>query len=302
MRTGPQRWIRVGGTDIPRATYPTARQRRQGFGRDAPPSARVAAQASHGRDRRAAAAHCQSRCPDGAAGPPCAPRRRPTPERSHGLPHRLPDHRPRRRGAGRGAGPHDGGGHARRRARRPGPRPARLEAAARRRAPARTGPVPRRLRRRAGGDHRLAAAASMDGDRGDGAGRAPQRSRPRGDMSAQSAPVALITGASQGIGASLVAAYRKLGYAVLGTSRTTAPSDDPLIVVVQGDIAVAETAERVVDEAIDRFGRVDTLVNNAGVFLAKRFTDYTCEDYDLVTGVNLAGFFHITRRAIPHMV
>jgi len=121
-------------------------------------------------------------------------------------------------------------------------------------------------------------------------------------MSAQSAPVALITGASQGIGASLVAAYRKLGYAVLGTSRTIATSDDPMIVVVQGDIAVAETAERVVDEAIDRFGRVDTLVNNAGVFLAKRFTDYTCEDYDLVTGVNLAGFFQITRRAIPHMV
>jgi NAD(P)-dependent dehydrogenase (short-subunit alcohol dehydrogenase family) len=113
--------------------------------------------------------------------------------------------------------------------------------------------------------------------------------------------VAVITGASQGIGASLVPAYRKLGYAVLGTSRTMAPSDDPMIATVRGDIATADTAERVTREAIERFGRIDTLINNAGVFVAKRFTQYTEEEYELVTGVNLGGFFHITRRAIEHM-
>jgi NAD(P)-dependent dehydrogenase (short-subunit alcohol dehydrogenase family) len=120
-------------------------------------------------------------------------------------------------------------------------------------------------------------------------------------MSDETPRVVVITGASQGIGASLVPAYRRLGYAVLGTSRTIPPSDDPMIATVQGDIATAGTAERVTRHAIDRFGRIDTLINNAGVFLAKRFTQYTDEDYDLVTGVNLGGFFHITRRAIEHM-
>src|SRR5439155_4572446 len=86
------------------------------------------------------------------------------------------------------------------------------------------------------------------------------------------------------------------------TSRTIRPpSDDPMIATVQGDITTADTAERVTRYATDRFGRIDTLINNPGVFLAKRFTQYTDEDYDLVTGVNLGGFFHITRRAIEHM-
>ena len=120
-------------------------------------------------------------------------------------------------------------------------------------------------------------------------------------MSDETPRVVVITGASQGIGASLVPAYRRLGYAVLGTSRTIPPSDDPMIATVQGDIATANTAERVTRHAIDRFGRIDTLINNAGVFVAKRFTQYTDEDYDLVTGVNLGGFFHVTRRAIEHM-
>src|SRR5439155_13777069 len=110
-----------------------------------------------------------------------------------------------------------------------------------------------------------------------------------GVMSGETPPVAVITGASQGIGATLVSAYRARGYAVLGTSRTIEPSDDPLMATVQGDIATAATAERVAGEAIDRFGRIDTLINNAGVFVAKRFTQYTDEDYDLVTGVNLGG-------------
>jgi NAD(P)-dependent dehydrogenase (short-subunit alcohol dehydrogenase family) len=120
-------------------------------------------------------------------------------------------------------------------------------------------------------------------------------------MSDETPRVVVITGASQGIGASLVPAYRRLGYAVLGTSRTIPPSDDPMIATVQGDIATADTAERVTQHAIDRFGRIDTLINNAGVFVAKRFTQYTDEDYDVLTRVNLGGFFHITRRAIEHM-
>jgi NAD(P)-dependent dehydrogenase (short-subunit alcohol dehydrogenase family) len=114
--------------------------------------------------------------------------------------------------------------------------------------------------------------------------------------------VAVITGASQGIGAGLVAAYRKLGYAVVATSRTIAPSQDPDVLAVQGDIADSATAQRVIAAGIERFGRIDTLINNAGVFIAKPFTDYTPQDYDAVTGVNLAGFFRITQLAIERML
>jgi NAD(P)-dependent dehydrogenase (short-subunit alcohol dehydrogenase family) len=114
--------------------------------------------------------------------------------------------------------------------------------------------------------------------------------------------VALITGASQGIGAGLAAAFRTAGYAVVGTSRTIGASDEPDFLTVQGDIADAATAERVLEEALGRFGRIDTLVNNAGLFIGKPFTEYTLDDYVAVTGVNLAGFFHITQRAIRQMV
>lgn len=114
--------------------------------------------------------------------------------------------------------------------------------------------------------------------------------------------VAVITGGSQGIGAGAVEAYRKLGYGVVATSRSIEPSTDPEIVTVQGDIASADTAERVIAEALSRFGRIDTVVNNAGAFVAKPFTDYTDDELDLLIGVNLAGFFHLTQRALPHML
>jgi NAD(P)-dependent dehydrogenase (short-subunit alcohol dehydrogenase family) len=114
--------------------------------------------------------------------------------------------------------------------------------------------------------------------------------------------VAVITGASQGIGAALVPAYRKLGYAVVANSRSIAPSDDPGVLAVAGDVAVPGTGARIIAEAIDRFGRVDSLVNNAGVFVAKPFTDYTDGDYDAVTGVNLRGFFEVTRAAVAAML
>lgn len=113
--------------------------------------------------------------------------------------------------------------------------------------------------------------------------------------------VAIITGASQGIGEALVAGYRKLGYAVVANSRTIAASDDPMVLDVAGDIAQPGVGQRLVDAAVERFGRVDTVVNNAGIFIAKPFTDYTDEDYDAVTGVNSRGFFELTRAAIRTM-
>lgn len=121
-------------------------------------------------------------------------------------------------------------------------------------------------------------------------------------MSNAGKKVAVITGASQGIGAALVEAYRKLGYAVVATSRTIAASDDPDVVTVRGDIADPATAERVAASAVERFGRIDTLVNNAGIFVSKPFTEYTREDYDTVTGVNLSGFFRITQLAVEQML
>ena len=114
--------------------------------------------------------------------------------------------------------------------------------------------------------------------------------------------VAIITGAERGIGAGLAAAYRGAGYAVLGTSRSIPASDVPDFLTVQGDITKVETADRVVGQALDRFGRIDTLINNAGIYIGKPFTEYTSEDFAAITAVNLAGFFHITQRVIGEMV
>ncbi|MBP0588694.1 SDR family oxidoreductase [Paraburkholderia sp. LEh10] len=113
--------------------------------------------------------------------------------------------------------------------------------------------------------------------------------------------VIVITGASQGIGAETVKAFRALGHRVVATARTIKPSDDPDLVTVAGDIGDRETARRVIDEAVKRFGRVDTLINNAGIFIAKPFTQYTAEDYAAVLNVNLNGFFHVTQLAIAEM-
>jgi NAD(P)-dependent dehydrogenase (short-subunit alcohol dehydrogenase family) len=114
--------------------------------------------------------------------------------------------------------------------------------------------------------------------------------------------VAVITGASQGIGESLVMAYRKLGFAVVANSRTIGESGDPMVVTVAGDIAQPGVGQRIVDAAMERFGRVDTVINNAGIFIAKPFTDYTDEDFDAVTGVNLRGFFEVSRAAVAAML
>jgi len=113
--------------------------------------------------------------------------------------------------------------------------------------------------------------------------------------------VAVITGASRGIGAGLVAGYRRRGWAVVATARTIKPSEDPDLVTVKGDHADPATANQIVDGALDRFGRIDTLVNNAGVYLSKPFTDYTAADYARAVGVNLTRFFWLTQRAIAEM-
>jgi NAD(P)-dependent dehydrogenase (short-subunit alcohol dehydrogenase family) len=113
--------------------------------------------------------------------------------------------------------------------------------------------------------------------------------------------VAIITGGSQGIGAGLVAGYRGRGWAVVASARTIKPSEDPAVLTVAGDITEPATAGRIIDGALERFGRIDTLVNNAGVYISKPFTDYTAADYATVTGVNLTGFFWVTQRAIAEM-
>ncbi len=121
-------------------------------------------------------------------------------------------------------------------------------------------------------------------------------------MSEQSHRVAIITGGSQGIGAGLVAEYRRRGWAVVATSRTIKPSGDPDLLTVDGDISEAATTDRIISGALRRFGRIDTLINNAGVFISKPFTDYTADDYATVVGVNLTGFFTLTQRTIAEML
>src|SRR6188768_1479449 len=99
--------------------------------------------------------------------------------------------------------------------------------------------------------------------------------------------VVIITGASQGIGADLVKGYRDRNYRVVANSRSIKPSSDPDVLAIAGDIADPSTAQKIVSQAVERFGRVDSLVNNAGIFIAKPFTDYTAEDFASVIAINV---------------
>lgn len=119
---------------------------------------------------------------------------------------------------------------------------------------------------------------------------------------AKTQKVAIVTGASQGIGAGIAKGYRDLGYAVVANSRHITPSNDPSFVTVAGDIGDRAAAQEVVETALARFGRIDTLVNNAGIFIGKPFPDYTLEDLQRVLNVNVAGFFHMTQLVIPEML
>ena len=113
--------------------------------------------------------------------------------------------------------------------------------------------------------------------------------------------VAVITGASQGIGAALVKAYLDRNYRVVATARSVKPSGNADILVVPGDIADRNTAERTISEGLGRFGRIDTLVNNAGIFIGKPFSQYTEADFASILNVNIAGFFHTTQLAVAEM-
>jgi NAD(P)-dependent dehydrogenase (short-subunit alcohol dehydrogenase family) len=114
--------------------------------------------------------------------------------------------------------------------------------------------------------------------------------------------VVIITGGSQGIGAGLVAGYRRQGWAVVAASRAISPGPDPDILTVRADLAEPAAADQIIGAALGRFGRIDTLINNAGVFIGKPFTDYTAADYAAVIDVNLTGFFRLTQRTIAEML
>jgi NAD(P)-dependent dehydrogenase (short-subunit alcohol dehydrogenase family) len=124
----------------------------------------------------------------------------------------------------------------------------------------------------------------------------------RSGESSTSRKVVVVTGASQGIGAGVADSFHRAGYGVVATSRSISSSDASDFLTVKGDIAEVETAKRVVEQAVDRFGRIDSLVNNAGIFISKPFTDYTLDDYLAITAVNLTGFFHMTQHVIRQML
>ena len=115
---------------------------------------------------------------------------------------------------------------------------------------------------------------------------------------------AIVTGASQGIGAGLVEAFLKEGYNVVATSRDVSQSltASPSLVLVDGDIGKQETAAKAVTTAIEHFGTIDVLVNNAGIFRTKPFTEFTIEDFNALVSTNLLGFFCITQLAVKQML
>jgi NAD(P)-dependent dehydrogenase (short-subunit alcohol dehydrogenase family) len=121
-------------------------------------------------------------------------------------------------------------------------------------------------------------------------------------MSQSTDRIAIVTGASQGIGAGLVEALIEKGYGVVATSRTIKEKFGPNVVTVAGDVADRQTAERAVAAALDHFGRIDSLINNAGIFISKPFVDYTPADYAAVMSVNVEGFFHMTQKVLSQML
>jgi NAD(P)-dependent dehydrogenase (short-subunit alcohol dehydrogenase family) len=115
---------------------------------------------------------------------------------------------------------------------------------------------------------------------------------------------AIVTGASGGIGAGLVAAFLKQGYNVVATSRHASQSLTPSasVVAVDGDITQQDTALQAVNAAVEHFGTVDVLVNNAGIVVKKPFTDYTIDDFNALVSTNLLGFFHMTQAVVKQML
>src|ERR1700724_860943 len=124
-------------------------------------------------------------------------------------------------------------------------------------------------------------------------------------MSSAQKPVAIVTGASSGIGLGITLALIKHGYDVVGTSRSISKSKElkasAVLVLIDGDISKKETAVKVAEAAVKHFGRIDLLVNNAGIYIPKPFTDYTPEDFEMMISTNVAGYFFITQQAVTQM-
>jgi NAD(P)-dependent dehydrogenase (short-subunit alcohol dehydrogenase family) len=116
----------------------------------------------------------------------------------------------------------------------------------------------------------------------------------------------IVTGASQGIGAAVVRAFLERGYNVVGTSRNATKSAElkasDKLVLVDGDIGQAATAKKVVEAAIQKFGSIDAVVNNAGIFVAKPFVDYSADDFRSLVSTNLEGYIYITQLAVKQML
>lgn len=117
--------------------------------------------------------------------------------------------------------------------------------------------------------------------------------------------VALVTGASSGIGLAIATALLQHNYNVVALSRTASQrpplADASRFAALDGDVGDERVAQRAVEETVSRFGKLDLLVNNAGIFIAKRFTDYNEDDMQRLVSTNLAGFFHMTQHALRHM-
>ena len=115
----------------------------------------------------------------------------------------------------------------------------------------------------------------------------------------------IVTGGSQGIGAGVVQAFLDRGYAVVATSRNVTKASlpsSPNLALVDGDIGEASTAEKVVQTAIAKFGSIDHVVNNAGIFIAKPFVDYTRQDFEALVSTNLEGFLYVTQLSVKQML
>lgn len=113
--------------------------------------------------------------------------------------------------------------------------------------------------------------------------------------------VVVITGASQGIGAGLVQGFLNRGYQVVANSRSIKPDAATDVLAIAGDVTDPAVAERIIKQTVEKFGRVDTLVNNAGIFISKPFTEYTASDFSNMLSVNLAGFFYVSQEAVRQM-
>jgi NAD(P)-dependent dehydrogenase (short-subunit alcohol dehydrogenase family) len=117
---------------------------------------------------------------------------------------------------------------------------------------------------------------------------------------------AIVTGASQGIGAGLVEAFQKRGYNVVANSRNIAKTNpfpaSPNLALVGGDIGEPKTAASIVETAVTRFGRIDVLVNNAGIFIPKPFTEYTTEEFNALVSTTLSGFLYVSQLSVKQML